>query len=134
MTPRTLFAVALILAGALGATAQTQAPAETDTTAVPALGPGLIALQIREGDIVIDRMRTMAMGGRFHTSHTRYMAMSCAACHGTPEFPRGVQFLRRDEFPLGHPTQPGTVDRHVCIACHTGKGALATPIYGVLPN
>lgn len=137
MTRIMFAAMAAVLAGSLALLAQTADPPATeeiDLTEVPALGPGLIALQIREGDIVIDRKRTIEMGGRFHSIHTRYMAMSCASCHTGLEYPEGVQFLRRDEFPLDHPDHPGVVDRAVCIACHSGEHAIATPIYGVDPE
>jgi hypothetical protein len=108
------------------------APEAFDETTVPELGAALLALQIREGDIAIDRMTTMEMGGRFHTIHTKYMAMSCAGCHQGVEFPENAQFLRKGEFPVA--TQPGVVDRYSCISCHRGEGSIATQIYGVDPK
>jgi hypothetical protein len=108
------------------------APEAFDETQVPELGPGILALHIREGQIVIDRMQTMELGGRFHTIHTKYMAMACASCHQGIEFPDGAQFLRKDEFPMV--AQPGIVDRYVCMSCHRGEGSIATQIYGVDPK
>lgn len=96
------------------------------------VGAGIIADQVRQGDLAVGKDFTMALGGRFHHIHSKLMAIQCGTCHEGVKFPDNVQFLRRDEFPLA--AYPGAVDRGNCMGCHRGEGALATQIYGVSPK
>ncbi|HEY0846188.1 MAG TPA: hypothetical protein VGE12_12540 [Noviherbaspirillum sp.] len=119
------------------ALAQTATAAKPPVQSAPAkaekpVGAGILADQIRQGDVDVGKDYTMALGGRFHRIHTKYMALKCATCHEGVKFPENIQFLRREEFPLA--AYPGAVDRGTCMGCHRGEGSLATRIYGVSPK
>lgn len=111
--------------------AATAAPVFATDPAVPEkpVGAGILADQIREGEVKLGDTYTLEVGGRFHRVHTKYMAIQCQTCHAGVTFPENIQFLRREEFPLA--AYPGAVDRGTCMGCHRGDGALATPFYGV---
>lgn len=96
------------------------------------VGAGIIADQIREGDVAIGNEYTLAVGARFHRIHTKLMAIQCVTCHEGVKFPENIQFLRREEFPLA--AYPGAVDRATCMGCHRGEGSLATRFYGTPPK
>lgn len=134
------FIIAMLLASAAFITGQAVAQAVTPGAVVKAapvkaekpLGAGIIADQIREGELVVGKDYSVALGGRFHHIHTKLMAIKCATCHEGVKFPENIQFLRRDEFPLA--AYPGAVDRGTCMGCHRGEGSLATRFYGVTPK
>lgn len=94
------------------------------------VGAGILSDLIREGDISPGDDYTVKVGGRFHRVHAKLMAINCVSCHAGVEFPKELQYLRREEFPLA--AYPGAVDRGICLGCHRGEGALATPYY-VMP-
>ena len=121
-----------ILFAALQLVASAVAPAlaaDPATTPEKPVGAGILADQIREGEIPLGDNYTLEVGGRFHRVHTKYMAVKCETCHAGVKFPENTQFLRREEYPLV--AYPGAVDRGTCMGCHRGEGALATPFYGV---
>lgn len=91
------------------------------------LGAGILSDLIREGDMDLGKDYGIQVGGRFHRVHAKVMAMECASCHAGFSFPKDLQYLRREEFPIA--SYPGAVDRGVCLGCHRGSGALATPFY-----
>jgi hypothetical protein len=91
------------------------------------LGAGILSDLIREGDIALGDDYSVAVGGRFHRAHAKFMAIGCVSCHARVEFPQDLQYLRREEFPIA--AYPGAVDRGICLGCHRGTGALATPFY-----
>lgn len=91
------------------------------------LGAGLLSDLIQEGDISPGDDYTIEVGGRFHRVHASLMAIGCVSCHANVEFPEDLQYLRREEFPIA--AYPGAVDRGICLGCHRGQGALATPYY-----
>lgn len=91
------------------------------------LGAGILADLIREGDISPGDDYSVEVGGRFHRVHAKFMAVNCVSCHAGVKFPDDLQYLRREEFPIA--AYPGSVDRGICLGCHRGKGALATPYY-----
>lgn len=91
------------------------------------LGAGLLSDLIREGDLSPGERYTIEVGGRFHHIHAALMAINCTACHANEQFPDDLQYLRREEFPIA--AYPGAVDRGICLGCHRGTGALATPYY-----
>lgn len=91
------------------------------------LGAGILSDLIREGDISPGDNYSVEVGGRFHRVHAKFMAINCVSCHAGVEFPDDLQFLRREEFPIA--AYPGAVDRGICLGCHRGQGALATPFY-----
>jgi len=128
MKARILSAALMMALLGSSASALAQAPNAADKP----VGAGIIASQIREGDLELDKQYTMALGGRFHHIHTKLMAVKCATCHEGVTFPENIQFLRREEFPLA--AYPGAVDRGTCMGCHRGEGSLATRIYGVSPK
>jgi hypothetical protein len=90
-------------------------------------GAGILASKLREGDINPGDKYNLEVGSRFHSIHTKYMAIGCQTCHAGVKFPENVQFLRREEFPLA--AYPGAVDRSTCLGCHRGKDNMATPFY-----
>lgn len=96
------------------------------------LGVGILADLIREGDISPGDEYSLEVGGRFHRIHARFMAYNCVSCHVGVEFPKEAQFLRREEYPIA--AYPGAVDRGICLGCHRGQGALATPFYSFPGN
>jgi hypothetical protein len=121
----------LILLG----TAHAADPAATTDEGIYAkspLGAGILADLLREGDISPGDEYTLEVGGRFHRIHARFMAYNCVSCHVGVEFPKDAQFLRREEFPIA--AYPGAVDRGICLGCHRGEGALATPFYSFPGN
>jgi hypothetical protein len=129
----------VILAGLTGVLLslplQASPPAASDGEGIYAkspLGAGILADLIREGDISPGEEFTLEVGGRFHRIHARFMAYNCVSCHVGVEFPKDAQFLRREEFPLA--AYPGAVDRGICLGCHRGEGALATPFYAFPGN
>lgn len=91
------------------------------------LGAGLLSDLIQEGDISPGEEYTIEVGGRFHRVHAKLMAIACEGCHANVEFPEDLRYLRREEFPIA--AYPGAVDRGICLGCHRGSGALATPFY-----
>jgi hypothetical protein len=95
------------------------------------LGAGVLSDLIQEGDVSPGEDYTIEVGGRFHRVHSKLMAISCEGCHANVKFPADLQYLRREEFPLA--AYPGAVDRGICLGCHRGSGALATPYY-VMPG
>ena len=123
---------AVLMMALLGTSASALAQAQAKNGAEKPVGAGIIASQIREGDLELDKQYTLALGGRFHHIHTKLMAVKCATCHEGVTFPENIQFLRREEFPLA--AYPGAVDRGTCMGCHRGEGSLATRIYGVSPK
>lgn len=127
----TLFVLATALGGGQASAQATAVPAKAAKAEKP-VGAGIIADQIREGELAVGKDYTMALGGRFHHIHTKLMAIKCVTCHEGVKFPENVQFLRREEFPLA--AYPGAVDRGNCMGCHRGEGSLATRIYGVSPK
>lgn len=126
-----LFVLATALGGGQALAQATAVPAKAAKAEKP-VGAGIIADQIREGELAVGKDYTMALGGRFHHIHTKLMAIKCVTCHEGVKFPENVQFLRREEFPLA--AYPGAVDRGNCMGCHRGEGSLATRIYGVSPK
>jgi len=126
-----LFILATALGGGQALAQGTAAPAKPAKAEKP-VGAGIVADQIREGELAVGKDYSMALGGRFHHIHTKLMAIKCATCHEGVKFPDNIQFLRREEFPLS--AYPGAVDRGTCMGCHRGEGALATQIYGVTPK
>ncbi len=94
------------------------------------IGVGILADLIREGDLSPGERYTIEVGGRFHRVHAKLMAINCVSCHAEVRFPDDLQFLRRDEFPIS--AYPGAVDRGICLGCHRGEGAVATPYYPML--
>ena len=94
------------------------------------VGAGILSDLIREGDVSPGTEYNVEVGGRFHRVHAKLMAINCVSCHADVEFPEDLQYLRREEFPIA--AYPGAVDRGICLGCHRGKGALATPYY-VMP-
>lgn len=95
------------------------------------LGAGILSDLIQEGDISPGDDYTIAVGGRFHRVHAKLMAINCVSCHAGVSFPEDLQYLRREELPIA--AYPGAVDRGICMGCHRGQGALATPFY-VMPR
>lgn len=93
------------------------------------VGAGILADQLREGEVSPGDKYDLQVGSRFHKVHTKFMAIKCETCHAGVKFPENIQFLRREEFPLV--AYPGAVDRSTCMGCHKGEGNLATPFYGV---
>lgn len=91
------------------------------------LGVGILADLIREGDIDIGKDYTVKVGGRFHHVHAKLMAIECGSCHAGVSFPKDLQYLRREEFPIA--AYPGAVDRGICLGCHRGVAGVATPFY-----
>jgi hypothetical protein len=107
-------------------------PAKPAAKAEKPVGAGILADQIREGDVTVGTEYSLAVGARFHRIHTKLMAIQCATCHEGVKFPENIQFLRREEFPLA--AYPGAVDRGNCMGCHRGEGSLATRFYGTAPK
>jgi hypothetical protein len=91
------------------------------------LGAGVLAELIREGDIATGDDYTTEIGGRYHRIHAKFMAIDCVSCHPDAKFPEDLEDLRPAQFPLT--AYPGMVDRGICLGCHRGRGALATPFY-----
>jgi hypothetical protein len=91
------------------------------------IGAGILSDLIREGDVSPGDQYTIEVGGRFHRVHAKLMAINCVSCHAGQHFPDDLQFLRREEYPIA--AYPGAVDRGICLGCHRGEGALATPFY-----
>jgi hypothetical protein len=44
-------------------------------------------------------------------------------------FPENLRDLHPEELAIA--AYPGAVDRGICLGCHRGEGALATPFYTV---
>lgn len=107
-------------------------PAKPAAKAEKPVGAGILADQIREGDVAVGNEYSLAVGARFHRIHTKLMAIQCVTCHEGVKFPENIQFLRREEFPLV--AYPGAVDRGTCMGCHRGEGSLATRFYGTTPK
>jgi hypothetical protein len=133
VSPRKRFrdALAPLIAAILVALAARPALAE-EASAEPwygksPLGVGILADLIREGDIDVGKDFTVRVGGRFHRVHAKLMAIECGSCHAGVSFPEDLQYLRREEFPIA--AYPGAVDRGICLGCHRGVGAVATPFY-----
>jgi hypothetical protein len=116
----------LFSAFALLATAMT--PAFTQQPAEKPVGAGILADQLRNGDVSPGDKYNLEVGSRFHRIHTKFMAIGCQACHAGVKFPENIQFLRREEFPLA--AYPGAVDRGTCMGCHRGENNLGTQFYG----
>jgi hypothetical protein len=93
------------------------------------IGAGILSDLIREGDVSPGDQYTIEVGGRFHRVHAKLMAINCVSCHADVRFPEDLQFLRREEYPIA--AYPGAVDRGICLGCHRGEGALATPFYAM---
>jgi len=131
------FMLAAIVAGPLVAqepakpSAQ-KAPAKAKAKAEKPVGAGILADQIRHGELDVGKDYSLAVGSRFHRIHTKFIAIQCVTCHEDVKFPENVQFLRRGEFPLV--AYPGAVDRGICMGCHRGEGSLATRFYGTTPK
>jgi hypothetical protein len=123
---RAILVAALMLAAAAFVPAHAQ---EKPATPEKPVGAGILADQLREGDVSPGDKYNLEVGSRFHKIHTKFMAIKCETCHAGVKFPENIQFLRREEFPLA--AYPGAVDRGTCMGCHRGEGALATPFYGV---
>lgn len=120
-----------ILVATLMLVATAFAPAFAQQAATPqkAVGAGILADQLREGEISPGDKYNLEVGSRFHSAHTKFMAIKCETCHAGVKFPENVQFLRREEYPLV--AYPGAVDRGTCMGCHRGEGSLGTQFYGV---
>lgn len=130
-----LAVVTMLAVAALPLGAQEPAKAQSTKPAVKAekpVGAGILADQIREGDVAVGTEYSLAVGARFHRIHTKLMAIQCVTCHEGVKFPENIQFLRREEFPLA--AYPGAVDRATCMGCHRGEGSLATRFYRVTPK
>jgi hypothetical protein len=91
------------------------------------VGAGILSDLIQQGDVSPGNEFTVEVGGRFQRVHAKLMAINCISCHAGVKFPEDLQFLRRDEYPIA--AYPGAVDRGICLGCHRGQGALATPFY-----
>lgn len=117
---RTLVLLAAFVLSLSTAFAQEAAPPKPE-------GAGILAVKLREGDINPGDKYNLEVGSRFHSIHTKYMAIGCQTCHAGVKFPENIQFLRREEFPLA--AYPGAVDRGTCLGCHRGKDNMATQFY-----
>jgi len=127
------FMLVAIVAGPLMAQEPAKPPAQKATAkAEKPVGAGILADQIRHGDLDVGKDYSLAVGSRYHRIHTKFMAIQCVTCHEGVKFPENVQFLRRGEFPLV--AYPGAVDRANCMGCHRGEGSLATRFYGTAPK
>jgi hypothetical protein len=117
---KAILLAALMVAAALS-------PAMAQQAKEKPTGAGIIADQIREGDLSPGDKYNLEVGSRFHRIHTKFMAIGCQTCHAGVKFPENIQFLRREEFPLA--AYPGAVDRGTCLGCHRGEDNLATEFY-----
>lgn len=127
------FMLLAIVAGPLVAQEPAKPSAQKATAkAEKPVGAGILADQIRHGELDVGKDYSLAAGSRYHRIHTKFMAIQCVTCHEGVKFPENVQFLRRGEFPLV--AYPGAVDRGICMGCHRGEGSLATRFYGTTPK
>jgi hypothetical protein len=121
-----------ILLTALLMVATALSPAFAQQAKEKPAGAGIIADQIREGELSPGDKYNLEVGSRFHRIHTKFMAIGCQTCHAGVKFPENIQFLRREEFPLA--AYPGAVDRGTCLGCHRGEDNLASEFYKVPPK
>ncbi|OGK97341.1 MAG: hypothetical protein A3E31_17210 [Candidatus Rokubacteria bacterium RIFCSPHIGHO2_12_FULL_73_22] len=106
----------LLIAVALGALAGGAFAAGLDDTAD----------RIRAGTIDVGKNLSMAADARYHTIHAEKVGLGCTTCH-VSGFPADYLLLRKDDrLPE---SQPGPVDRAVCLGCHSQDGP-ATTFYG----
>lgn len=117
-----------VLIAALLAAATAISPAFAEQAKEKPVGAGILADQLRQGDVSPGDKYNLEVGSRFHRVHTKFMAIGCQTCHAGVKFPENIQYLRREEFPLA--AYPGAVDRGTCLGCHRGEDNLATPYYG----
>jgi hypothetical protein len=129
-TSLTILGMTLLLA-ALPLSAQETKEAPLPEIVQEPVGAGILSSLIREGEVSLGEKYDLMVGSRFHRAHTKFMGMNCKTCHAGIEFPKNIQFLRRDEYPFPLEAYPGAVDRSTCLGCHRGPEAMATPYYGV---